>query len=272
MRDFADRIAVVTGAGSGIGRALAVGLAQRGCNVAAVDINDDGLAQTARAIEALGRRASTHHIDVADRGAMEALPDAVEGEFGRVDIVVNNAGVSVAGTLDEQTLDDFEWVVRVNLLGVAYGCKVFLPLLRRSDDAYIVNLSSVFGLVGAPRQSSYCATKFAIRGLSESLGAELSDSPIRVMSVHPGAVRTGIAKAARYRGQSVHSRAQMVDMFEHDAMAPERVATLTIDAMGRNRDRLIVTEQAQGLDALKRLLPRIPGRLIRWAERQVAGG
>src|SRR5690606_6567862 len=157
MKRFTDRVAVVTGSAGGIGRAVAEALATKGCHLALADINPDGLEQTAERVRSLGRRATTHRVDVADLAQMEGLAAEVEREHQRVDILVNNAGVSVAATFEEQCLDDFGWVVGINLWGVVHGCKLFLPLLRQQDEAYVVNLSSMFGLVGMPHQTSYCA-------------------------------------------------------------------------------------------------------------------
>ncbi len=270
MRDFTNRTAVVTGASSGIGRSLAVALADLGADLALVDINGDGLAQTAAMLDKSGRRVTTHEVDVSDRAAMEALAGDVEAEHGHVDVLINNAGVSVAGTFEEQSLDDFEWVVGINLWGVIYGCKAFVPLLRRSNEAYIVNLSSVFGLVGVPRQTSYCATKFAVRGFSEALAAELSDTPVKVLSVHPGGINTNIVKASRYRGKSIDSRSRIVEMFERRGMSPDTAAAQIVKAMKKNRERVLITREAYGIDALKRVFPIIPSRVLSWAERRVA--
>ncbi|MEM6990858.1 MAG: SDR family NAD(P)-dependent oxidoreductase [Myxococcota bacterium] len=271
MRDFTNRLAVITGAGSGIGRSLSLGLADLGADVALVDINTDGLAETASMLERSGRRVTTHEADVSDRARMEALADEIEAEHGHVDVLINNAGVSVAGTFEEQTLEDFDWVVGINLWGVVYGCKAFLPLLQRSGEAYIVNLSSVFGLVGVPRQTSYCATKFAVRGFSEALAAELAHTKVKVLSVHPGGINTNIVKASRYRGQSVASRNKVVEMFERRGMSPDRAAAQIIKAMKKKRERVLITREAYGIDAIKRVFPIIPSRVLSWAERRVSG-
>jgi len=272
MREFTNRLAVVTGAASGIGRSLAQALAAQGADVAVVDINETGLEETARLVEEQGRRVTTHVADVADRERMEALVAEVEDAHGHVDILINNAGVSVAGTFEEQSLDDFSWVVGINLWGVVHGCKLFLPLLQRSDDAYIVNLSSVFGLVGVPRQTSYCATKFAVRGFSESLAAELAHTSVRVLSVHPGGIATNIAKASRYRGDSVGSRDRAVKFFERRGMDPDAAAARIVAAMKKGRERVLITREAYGIDAIKRVFPIIPGRILSWAEKRLAPG
>jgi NAD(P)-dependent dehydrogenase (short-subunit alcohol dehydrogenase family) len=258
VRDFSGRVAVVTGAASGIGRAVAEALADAGCDVALCDIDADGLTEVGARIEQRGRKASLHVVDVADRAAMKALPDQVEAEHGRVDILVNNAGVSVASTLEEHTLEDFEWIVGINFWGVVHGCKFFLPLLRRSDAAYIVNLSSVFGFIGLPGQSSYCATKFAVRGFSEAIAAELADTNIGVMSVHPGGIRTNIVKATRWAEGHVGARDRTVRLFERFAMLPEKAAAQILRGMRRNASRVLITPEAHVTDYVKRLFPVLP--------------
>jgi NAD(P)-dependent dehydrogenase (short-subunit alcohol dehydrogenase family) len=147
-------------------------------------------------VRAFGRKASVHVADVASRARMAELPEEVLREHGRVSLLVNNAGVSVGGTFEEQSLEDLDWIVGINFWGVVHGCQFFLPHLRRETEAHIVNLSSMFGIVGVPTQSSYCATKFAVRGLSEALWVELRDAGIGVTSVHPGGIRTNIVRTS----------------------------------------------------------------------------
>ena len=266
MRRFEGRVAVVTGAASGIGRATSVLLARRGCDLALVDIDESGLEETAKRVRAAGRKVSLHRVDVADRDAMSVLPDQVIGEHGHVHILVNNAGVSVGSTLEEHDLDDFAWLVGINLWGVVYGCKFFLPHLLREDEGHIVNISSMFGFVGFPGQSSYCATKFAVRGLSESLFAELSGTGVGVTSVHPGAIRTNIMAAARAIDEE--ERARFVEFFERRGMPPERAAERIVRGIERRRLRVIIAREAWLTDWLKRLMPVGTHRLIAWGYRR----
>ncbi|MGE3672806.1 MAG: SDR family NAD(P)-dependent oxidoreductase, partial [Polyangiaceae bacterium] len=174
MKQFKGRVAVVTGAASGIGRATALELAAAGCHLALADLNEAGLESARKQAEALGVRVTTHRVNVADLKAMERFVDEVVAAHGGVNILINNAGVAATSAFEEQSLSDYEWLVGINFWGVVYGCKLFLPHLKRADEAHIVNISSMFGLTGIPTQTAYCATKFAVRGFTESLWVELS--------------------------------------------------------------------------------------------------
>jgi NAD(P)-dependent dehydrogenase (short-subunit alcohol dehydrogenase family) len=254
MRTLHDRVAVVTGAVSGIGRALAPALARKGAHLALVDVDDAGLVESAGRVGALGRHVSTHVVDVASRVAMAGLPEAVLAAHGHVHVLVNNAGVALDGTFEELPLDDIGWLLGVNLWGVIHGCHAFLPHLRREEEAHIVNVSSVFGIVGMPENSAYCASKFAVRGLSESLWVELARSGIGVTCVHPGGVKTGIARGARLRDE--RRRAVMVAEFERVArMTPEHAAHRIVTAIERGTARLRLGPETYVLDWAKRLAP-----------------
>ncbi len=195
--DLKSRVAVVTGAASGIGRAIAVSLARRGCALALADIDEDGLAETRRLASAGTEKISLHRLDVADRKAVAAFPAAVFEPHGRADLLVNNAGVALGGTFEQVSEEDFEWLFEINFWGVVRVTRAFLPLLRASDDARIVNLSSVFGLIAPAGQTAYAASKFAVRGFSNALMQELEPSPVGVTVVHPGGVATAIADRSR---------------------------------------------------------------------------
>lgn len=270
MRDFVDKVAVVTGAASGIGRALAIQLAERGAHLALVDVSEPGLATVAREVASQGRRVTTHVCDVADAERMASLAADVERQHGRVDLLVNNAGVSVTAPLEEQSLEDFRWIVGVNFWGVVHGCKFFLPLLKRaaaaSGEAHIVNLSSMFGLIGLPTQASYCATKFAVLGFSEALWAELRDAKIGVTSVHPGGVRTNIVRESRTADPV--AKQQMVERFEKMAMPPEEAARQILRAVERNQLRAVICREARAADWAKRLAPSGVHRLVAWGYRR----
>jgi NAD(P)-dependent dehydrogenase (short-subunit alcohol dehydrogenase family) len=275
MRILTDRVAVVTGAASGIGRATSIALAREGCDLAISDVNQIGLSETAAEVRALGRRVRQDRVDVADKERMRAYADEVFADFGKVNIVVNNAGVALAGDFADLSLEDFEWIVGINFWGVVYGCKFFLPYLKKADEAHIVNLSSLFGLVGVPTQSSYCATKFAVRGLSEALWVELQQQGIGVTSVHPGGVRTNIAKSARYGNEgSDKLRKEGIDMIERFSVPPEHCAKLIVSAIKKNKMRLLVTRETHLIDSLKRLWPALPQRVLLAGRRRgmIGGG
>lgn len=272
MQRLRDRIAVVTGAASGIGRAVSELLAARGAKLVLVDVDAGGLAETARTIRSSGRDAREHVVDVSDKAAMQALAKTVADQHGAVHLLVNNAGVSVGATFEQHSLDDFEWLMGINFWGVVYGCKLFLPLLRRADEAHIVNISSVFGMVGVPMNSSYCASKFAVRGLTETLRAELMDSNIGVTSVHPGGVATNIVRRARFVEpddmKGLHART--VRAFER-MLPPEKAAIAIVRGIERNSARVLITREAYLIDAAKRLMPVLSSEMIgRSWKKQVA--
>lgn len=271
MRIQPGMVAVVTGAASGIGRATAERLARRGCALALVDLDAEGLDATAAQCRASGADVSTHRVDVADRSQMEALPAAVVERHGYVDILVNNAGVALDGTIEEHSIDDIRWLVEINLWGVIYGCKYFLPYLRQRPCAHIVNVSSVFGLIGVPRNGAYSATKFAVRGWSESLWTELHGSGIGVTCVHPGGIRTNIIRNARLVDDT--TRGNLASEFARVARtSPERAAEKIVAGIERNRLRVRICPETYVLDVLKRLFPTgLQWLLARVAARSQAG-
>jgi NAD(P)-dependent dehydrogenase (short-subunit alcohol dehydrogenase family) len=259
MRNLDNRVAVVTGAASGIGRATALGLAEKGCRLAIADIDERGLAETARTITALGRECSTHIVDVSDKQRMHGFVDEVVAAHQRVHVVVNNAGVTVRASLADHSLDDFEWIVGINFWGVVYGCKLFLPHVQAAGWGAFVNISSMFGLTGIPTQSSYCATKFAVRGFSESLALELLNENIDVICVHPGGIKTNIVRSSR--GKDEDARARTIAWFERNAMPPERAAAKIIRAIEQRQQRVVITPEAWMTDVFKRVYPAVPRRL-----------
>ncbi len=251
MKQIAGRVAVVTGAGSGIGQALSLELAKCGADIALVDIDSGRLADTREAVAALGRKCSAHAVDVSRREQMAALPDQILAEHGAVHILVNNAGVSVNKSFAEQEVDDLEWITGINYWGVMYGCKYFLPHLERADESHIVNMSSSAGLTGMKGQSSYAATKFAVRGLSECLYVELANTGVGVTCVHPGAVATNILEAARM--DPAHKK-KMLKSF-HLAMPPETAARLIVKAIRKNRFKLVFCVDSRVLNFMQRVAP-----------------
>jgi NAD(P)-dependent dehydrogenase (short-subunit alcohol dehydrogenase family) len=256
VQDFAGKVAAITGAGSGIGRALSYELARRGARLALSDINPDAVEETvAHALKLGASEAVATGVDVADRHAVQAWADATADYFGTVNLVVNNAGVALTASVEEMEWDDFEWLMGVNFWGVAYGTKAFLPHLRRARDAHLVNISSVFGLMGIPTQSAYCAAKYAVRGFTESLRQEmrLSNSGIRVTTVHPGGIKTNIARSAR--AATSRQADQIANDFDRLARtSPERAARIILRGVRHNRARVFVGPDATAIDVGQRLL------------------
>ncbi|MBT4519074.1 MAG: SDR family NAD(P)-dependent oxidoreductase [Halieaceae bacterium] len=266
MKNLKGRVAVITGAGSGIGRATSIALAERGCAIALVDIDPKGLEESVALVRATGVDASTHLADVADKIRMQCLPEEVIAEHGHVHILINNAGVSIAQKFEDQSIEDIEWIVGINLWGVIYGCKYFLPYLKREDEGHIVNLSSMFGIAAVAGQGSYSATKFAVRGLSEALYAELSSASIGVSSIHPGTIKTRIIQSGR--GLSDAKKADIQRKFNKVGISPHRVAKKIVVAIERNQLCVRVSAETYILDWLKRFFPVSFHRFIAFFERR----
>ena len=253
MKDLKNKVAVVTGAGSGIGRALAVALAKRGCRLALSDVNEAGLTETASLTGLAEVR--TYRLDVSDRDAIYAHASQVRKDFGQVNLIINNAGVALSASVREMTDDDFQWVMDIDFWGVAHGTRAFLPHLIESGDGHVVNISSVFGLIGVPKQSAYNAAKFAVRGFTESLRQEmkLENQPVAVSCVHPGGIRTNIANAARM-GKSENGDAQRRGFDKLAITTPDKAAEIIVKGILRNESRILVGPDAWGIDAINRLL------------------
>lgn len=270
MKDLTDRVVLVTGAAGGIGRATALEFARRGAHVAIADVRPAEAAATAAQVEALGRRATVHELDVRDHEAWSEVAGAVEAHFGACHVLVNNAGVTSAGGFEQEPLGDLEWLVDINVWGVVHGCRAMLPALRRADRGHIVNVSSMVGLVGLPHNVAYSLTKGAVRSLSEGLRAELITSDIGVTVVFPGAIDTEIADRAR--GSEAH---RLVDMGRHRTARkvltrPTTVADRIVDAVQRNRPRVVVGADAHLVSGLSRVLAGRSG-LVGRATNRVLG-
>ena len=255
--NLTGRTAVVTGAAAGIGRAIAVSLARRGCHLALADIDELGLLGTSDLTREFGVRVSRHLLDVADRVAVAAFPDLVVAEHSGVDVLVNNAGVAVGGTFEQVADQDFEWLFEINFWGVVRMTRAFLPLLRASGDARIVNLSSVYGLIAPPEQAAYSASKFAVRGFSEALRHELDGSSIGVSVVHPGGIATSIAEKARIpAGISEEEIALRRMKYRQLLRLPPEIAGETIvRGIERREPRILIGFDARTISLVARLLP-----------------
>ena len=263
LMNFAQLHAVITGAASGIGRAIAVSLARRGCGLALADIDEAGLAQTAR-LAGRASRISCHRLDVADAAAVAAFPERVLAAHPGVDVLVNNAGVALGGSFAQLSDADFKWLFSINFWGVVRMTWAFLPLLQARDEARVVNLSSLFGLIAAPGQTAYVASKFAVRGFSESLRQELRGTSVGITVVHPGGVATAIARSARLAAAlDADEAARAVPRFEALLTLPPEIAGETIvRAVERRRPRVLVGRDARIASAVERLAPVSYWRLL----------
>ena len=255
--NLANRVAVITGAGSGIGRATALAMARRGCHLALADIDEAAVRDSVATAQALGVRATAHRLDVADRAAVAAFPDAVSRAHKRVDLVMNNAGVALGGTFEQVSEADFDWLLEINFHGVVRMTRAFLPLLHQSDDARIINVSSIYGIITPPGQAAYSASKFAVRGFSNVLRHELEGSTVGVSVVHPGGVATSIARNARIpagaSGDEVERGRKVMEKLLR--MPPEQAGEIIVRGIEKRRARILVGSDAKAAAFLERLAP-----------------
>jgi NAD(P)-dependent dehydrogenase (short-subunit alcohol dehydrogenase family) len=256
MKSFDDKVVAITGAGSGIGRALALNLARQGAVLALSDVDDRGLAETVdRARSAGVREVRSDHLDVADRAAFAAYAAAVAEQFGRVNVVINNAGVALTGDLVDLTYEDMDWIMGINFWGVVHGTKEFLPHLIASGEGHLVNISSLFGLVSVPGQSMYNAAKYAVRGFSEAVREEMlvARHPVGVTVVHPGGIKTAITRNGRYAegvdGAAVSRRFDA----KLARTTPERAAEIILAGVAKDKARVLVGLDAHALHHLAKL-------------------
>ncbi|WP_290524413.1 SDR family NAD(P)-dependent oxidoreductase [Alcanivorax sp.] len=277
MKNFKDKVAVITGAGSGIGRALAEELAAAGAKLALSDINEAGLKKTVADLGLAEDRLMTRVLDVADRQAFYDFADDVVNHFGYANMIFNNAGVALGATVEDMKYEDFEWLMNINFWGVVYGTKAFLPYLKQSGDGHIINISSIFGLVGIPTQSAYNAAKFAVRGFTESLRIELEmeGSPVSCTSVHPGGIKTNIAKAARMtdgveRITGADKDKSIQDFEKLFRTTPQEAASTILKGVRGNKRRVLIGSDAVAVDTMQRLLPTSYQKLIAMGQKYMS--
>ena len=273
MKTLQDKVVVITGAGSGIGRALAVEVASRGSLVAISDVDEAGLSETVELVKAAGApEVRADRLDVSDRAAFATYAAAVREHFGRVNVVVNNAGVTMTGDFEEISYDDFEWIMGINFWGVVTGTKEFLPHLIESGDGHVVNISSLFGLISTPGQSTYNASKYAVRGFTEALREEMliAGHPVGVTCVHPGGIKTGISRNGR---KTASQDAEALDrLFEKKLarMEPEKAAQIIVGAILKGRARQLVGIDAHLIHhACKLLGSRYQDVIARYSQRVI---
>lgn len=262
MNSFHNKVAAITGAGSGIGRALALDLAKQGCQVALSDLNEEGLKETAKQAKAWGVTVSQYVLDVSDKEAVFNWAEQVVAEHGKVNMIFNNAGVALSGTVSSLSLEDYEWIMNINFWGVIYGTKAFLPHLEQSGDGHVINISSTFGLTSQPLMSGYNASKFAVRGFTEALRQDLEITHSKVSStcVHPGGIKTNIARAARMSDsvKEVTGADDNATLAEFERMfitTPEKAAKVILNGVRKNKRRVLIGNDARMFDLVVRLFP-----------------
>lgn len=255
MKSFSGKVVVITGAGSGIGRALSQQLATKGARLALSDVNAAGLEETLRSLPGQAE-ARGYALDVSNRRAVFAHADEVQRDYGTAHCVINNAGVTMIGTIEHMTVEEIEWQVGINLWGVIYGTKAFLPMLLAQSEGCIVNVSSVFGLVGYPAQGAYNISKFGVRGLTECLWSELEGTGVSAVCVHPGGIRTNIEKAGRRCDTAGEEEARFSMLADKLLRTPpEECAADIISGVERGRRRIVTGHKSTALFWLTRLMP-----------------
>ena len=277
IKSFRDKVAVITGAGSGMGRYLAVLLAKDGADVVVCDVNQETLNETVEMLRQYNVSVSSHVLDVADKEAIEALPEKVVEQHGKVDLVFNNAGVTTGSHFKDMDEENWDWVMGINFEGVVNSTRAFIPHMINRPEAAIVNTSSIFGMVAVPGQTVYHATKFAVRGFTESLAMEMSQSNpnLQIHCVHPGHIGTNIAADARmdeeefnkqleereklpsiFTRNAPKSLEEMGDQFREGGMHPSRAASIILNGVRKNKSRIFIGLDAKLLDLSQRLFPK----------------
>ena len=266
-------MAAITGAGSGIGQQLALLLAKEGCHLSLSDVNEQGLIETVEKLKDADVRVTIKKLDVADQVAVQAWAEETVQDHGSVNMIFNNAGVALASTVEGASYEELEWIVNINFWGVVYGTKEFLPFIKQTGDGHIVNISSLFGLTAQPTQSAYNATKFAVRGFTESLRQELDmeNCGVSALCVHPGGIRTNIANSAKMNdslktlGMNPEKSAKSFNKLLR--CPPEEAARQILEAVKKDKRRLLIGNDAKALDLLQRLLPTGYQKVIAFASK-----
>ena len=261
MKNFKNKVAAITGAGSGMGQQLAILLAKAGCHVSISDVNEKGLAETVELVKPYNVRVTSKKVNVAKLEEVRAWAEETVQNHGSVNMIFNNAGVALGSTVEGSTYDDLEWIMGINYWGVVYGTKEFLPYLKKTGEGHIINTASLFGLTAQPTQSAYNSTKFAVRGFTESLRQELDieNSGVSALSVHPGGIRTNIANDARMSdsiksmGMNPEKSAKAFNKLLR--MPADEAAQQILDAVLKNKRRLLIGNDAKTLDLVQRILP-----------------
>lgn len=269
MKSFSGKVAAITGAGSGIGRELALQLARRGCHLALCDVNEKGLAETAEVARRMKIKVTDTRVDASDREAVYEWADRTAEEHGKVNLIFNNAGVALGSTIEGGSYEDFEWLFDIDFWGVVYGTKAFLPYLRASGEGHVVNVSSVFALISVPGQAAYNASKAAVRAFTEALRMELemSSAPVSATSVHPGGIKTNIANTSRGDASledlgldAKNSREKFNDLF---ITGPDKAASVILRAVEKDKRRVLVGPDAYVIDGMARLMPGYYQRVVK---------
>ncbi|MFY9178369.1 MAG: SDR family NAD(P)-dependent oxidoreductase [Venatoribacter sp.] len=262
MKSFTGKVAAITGAGSGMGRTLAIQLAKEGCGLALSDIDEKGLAATVEMVSRFGVRVTSTKLDVSNKEAVFAWADDTAKEHGKVNMIFNNAGVALSGTVPALKLEDYEWIMGINFWGVVYGTKAFLPHLEASGEGHIINTSSIFGLASQPLMSGYNASKFGVRGFTESLrqDLEISGSCVSASCVHPGGIKTNIAKTARMDDSStavtgVDKETSVREFEKLFTTTAEQAANVILNGVRKNKRRILIGADARMFEILVRIFP-----------------
>jgi NAD(P)-dependent dehydrogenase (short-subunit alcohol dehydrogenase family) len=276
MKSFNESVAAITGAGSGIGQALALNLAAQGAHLAISDINQAGLDATLDLLKDSGVKVTSQILDVSKKEDVAAWAQKVQADHGKVNLIFNNAGVALGATVEGATYEEYEWMMSINFWGVVYGTKEFLPLIKQAGQGCVINISSIFGITAQPSQSAYNAAKFAVRGFTESLRQELDiqGGNVTALCVHPGGIKTNIANSARQsdslKSLGLDPKKGTEKFNKMLRKPPSEAASDILDAVKKNKRRVLVGNDAKAMDALQRILPtgyqRIFSKAIKMAK------